>query len=92
MAVFGFTTPPDCGEKLTLEITILMSLTFYMTMVSEMQPPSSETPILGNKDSTRINVDKQFVFSLRATVQNFVEEIVDRQMEFSCFDLPPLEN
>ncbi|XP_023333751.1 acetylcholine receptor subunit alpha-type acr-16 [Eurytemora carolleeae] len=47
MAVFGFTTPPPCGEKLTLGITILMSLTFYMNMVSEMQPPSSETPILG---------------------------------------------
>jgi len=52
MAVFGFTTPPPCGEKLTLGITILMSLTFYMNMVSEMQPPSSETPILGMNTET----------------------------------------
>ena len=47
MAVFGFTTPAECGEKLTLEITILMSLTFYLQMVSDMQPPTSLNPILG---------------------------------------------
>ena len=31
--IFGFQTPPDSGEKLTLCITILMSLTFFMNMV-----------------------------------------------------------
>ena len=35
------------GEKVTLEITILMSLTFFMNVVSDMQPPSSETPLIG---------------------------------------------
>ena len=34
MVIFGFQTPPDSGEKLTLCITILMSLTFFMNMVS----------------------------------------------------------
>ena len=33
MVIFGFQTPPDSGEKLTLCITILMSLTFFMNMV-----------------------------------------------------------
>ena len=47
MAIGGFTTPPDCGEKLTLGITIMMSLTFYMQMVSNMTPPTSDTPIIG---------------------------------------------
>ena len=59
MAVFGFTTPPPCGEKLTLGITILMSLTFYMNMVSEMQPPSSETPILGMYTETNFYLYKK---------------------------------
>ena len=63
MAVLGFNFPPDSGEKVTLEITVLMSLTFFMNMVgnllliisytpmiyqvSDMQPPSSETPLIG---------------------------------------------
>ena len=73
MVIFGFQTPPDSGEKLTLCITILMSLTFFMNMVSKgiidfpnmeyfknikhlfttfiqvsaMQPPSSDTPLIG---------------------------------------------
>ena len=47
MVIFGFQTPPDSGEKLTLCITILMSLTFFMNIVSDMQPPSSETPLIG---------------------------------------------
>ena len=47
MAVLGFNFPPDSGEKVTLEITVLMSLTMFMNMVSSMQPPSSETPLIG---------------------------------------------
>ena len=34
MAVLGFNFPPDSGEKVTLEITVLMSLTMFMNMVS----------------------------------------------------------
>ena len=47
MSVLGFYFPPESGEKVTLEITILMSLTFFMNMVTDMQPPSSETPLIG---------------------------------------------
>ena len=46
MAVLGFYFPPESGEKITLEITILMSLTFFMNVVSDMQPPSSQIPII----------------------------------------------
>ena len=35
LAVFGFCVPPESGEKVTLEITVLMSLTFYMNQVGE---------------------------------------------------------
>ena len=34
MAVLGFNFPPDSGEKVTLEITVLMSLTLFMNQVS----------------------------------------------------------
>ena len=47
MVIFGFHTPPESGEKLTLCITILMSLTFFMNMVSSMMPPTSDTPLIG---------------------------------------------
>ena len=42
----GFYYPPEAGEKVSLEITILMALTFFMQVVSDMQPPSSDTPII----------------------------------------------
>ena len=35
MAVLGFNFPPDSGEKVTLEITVLMSLTMFMNMVND---------------------------------------------------------
>jgi hypothetical protein len=47
MAVLGFNVPPDTGEKVALEITVLMNLTYFMNMVSDMQPPSSNTPLVG---------------------------------------------
>ena len=46
MSVLGFYFPPESGEKVSLEITILMSLTFFMQVVSDMQPPSSVIPLI----------------------------------------------
>ena len=47
MAVLGFSFPPESGEKITLEITVLMALAFFMNVISSMQPLSSETPLIG---------------------------------------------
>ncbi|CAJ0935294.1 unnamed protein product, partial [Mesorhabditis belari] len=48
MTVLGFTLPPDAGEKITLEITILLSICFFLSMVAEMTPPTSEAvPLIG---------------------------------------------
>ncbi len=47
LAILGFYFPPESGEKVTLEITILMALTFYMNMVANMMPQSSQTPLIG---------------------------------------------
>ncbi|VDK88015.1 unnamed protein product [Litomosoides sigmodontis] len=42
MTMLGFTLPPDAGEKITLEITILLSIVFFLSMVAEMTPATSE--------------------------------------------------
>ncbi|KAH1023170.1 hypothetical protein HUJ04_012426 [Dendroctonus ponderosae] len=48
MAVLGFTLPPDSGEKLSLGVTILLSLTVFLNMVAETMPATSEAvPLLG---------------------------------------------
>ncbi|KAL4228119.1 hypothetical protein ACF0H5_013554 [Mactra antiquata] len=48
LAVLGFVLPPDSGEKVSLEITVLLSLSVFMLIVSETMPPTSETfPYIG---------------------------------------------
>ncbi|VDM53102.1 unnamed protein product [Angiostrongylus costaricensis] len=48
MTLLGFTLPPDAGEKITLQITVLLSICFFLSIVSEMSPPTSEAvPLLG---------------------------------------------
>ncbi|XP_042208227.1 neuronal acetylcholine receptor subunit alpha-7-like isoform X2 [Homarus americanus] len=48
MAVLGFTLPPDCGEKLSLGVTILLSLTVFHNLVTETLPQVSDAmPVLG---------------------------------------------
>ncbi|XP_064092145.1 neuronal acetylcholine receptor subunit alpha-7-like isoform X16 [Macrobrachium nipponense] len=48
MAVLGFTLPPDCGEKLSLGVTILLSLTVFSNMVNDTMPTTSDAvPLLG---------------------------------------------
>ncbi|XP_077865207.1 neuronal acetylcholine receptor subunit alpha-7-like [Saccoglossus kowalevskii] len=42
MAITGFTLPPDSGEKLTLGITILLSMTVFLLLIAETMPPTSE--------------------------------------------------
>ncbi|XP_071749437.1 neuronal acetylcholine receptor subunit alpha-7 isoform X2 [Lepeophtheirus salmonis] len=48
MALLGFTLPPDSGEKLTLGVTILLSLTVFHNIVTETLPQVSDAmPLLG---------------------------------------------
>uniref|UniRef100_A0A158PBE5 Neur_chan_LBD domain-containing protein n=1 Tax=Angiostrongylus cantonensis TaxID=6313 RepID=A0A158PBE5_ANGCA len=49
MTVLGFTLPPDACEKITLETTVLLSVIFFLQMVSNMSPPQSKSvPILAS--------------------------------------------
>ncbi|XP_053405060.1 neuronal acetylcholine receptor subunit alpha-9-like [Mercenaria mercenaria] len=48
VAFLGFLLPPDSGEKISLEITVLLSLAVFLLVVSETMPPDSETfPYIG---------------------------------------------
>ncbi|KAL3101281.1 hypothetical protein niasHT_028037 [Heterodera trifolii] len=48
MSLLGFTLPPEAGEKITLQITVLLSICFFLSILSEMSPPTSEAvPLLG---------------------------------------------
>lgn len=47
VTLFTFLLPPQTGEKLTLNVTILLSLVIYLQLLSEYVPKSDdETPIL----------------------------------------------
>ncbi|XP_070565221.1 neuronal acetylcholine receptor subunit alpha-10-like [Ptychodera flava] len=43
VTVLGFYLPCDSGEKVTLDITILLSLTVFLLLASEFMPPTSDT-------------------------------------------------
>jgi len=47
MAVLGFTLPSDSGEKLSLGVAIMLTITIFATIVSEMLPVSNNTPLIG---------------------------------------------
>ncbi|XP_037079755.1 neuronal acetylcholine receptor subunit alpha-7-like isoform X6 [Pollicipes pollicipes] len=48
MVLLAFTLPPDSGEKLTLGVTILLSLTVFLNMVAESMPTTSDAvPLIG---------------------------------------------
>ena len=49
IAVFGFILPPESGEKLSLEVTVLLSLVIFLLIVIEQLPHSSDSfPYIGN--------------------------------------------
>nr|XP_022333675.1 neuronal acetylcholine receptor subunit alpha-9-like isoform X2 [Crassostrea virginica] len=41
VAALGFALPPESGEKVSLEITVLLSLAVFLLMVTDQLPPSS---------------------------------------------------
>lgn len=48
VAICGFLLPPDSREKISLCMTVLLSLTVFLNMVAETMPVTSDTvPLLG---------------------------------------------
>merc|ERR1719245_1545885 len=46
MAVLDFTLPPDSGEKLSLGVTILLSMTIFLNTVQMIIPITSDSPLI----------------------------------------------
>jgi nicotinic acetylcholine receptor len=60
MAVLGFTLPPDSGEKLSLGVTVLLSLTVFQDSVSATMPITSlQIPLLGKEKTILRNMKKK---------------------------------
>ncbi|CAD5235727.1 unnamed protein product [Bursaphelenchus xylophilus] len=46
--ILGFSLPAECGEKITLQTTNLLSVTVFLGMVAEVTPPTSTSvPLIG---------------------------------------------
>lgn len=69
MALLGFTLPPDSGEKLSLGVTILLSLTVFLNMVAETMPATSDAvPLLGNNYYiSSVVIDSLLIFLISFT-------------------------
>uniref|UniRef100_A0A914V026 Uncharacterized protein n=1 Tax=Plectus sambesii TaxID=2011161 RepID=A0A914V026_9BILA len=66
LTLLEFTLPPDSGEKLTLGITIFMSLCVFLLMVAEAMPQTSDTiPLIATYFSCiMIDVSASVVFTV----------------------------
>lgn len=48
VALLGFYMPPDSGEKISMGITTLLSMTVFLMIVAESMPPTSDVvPLIG---------------------------------------------
>ena len=48
LAVLGYFLPVESGEKVSLQITVMLSLAVFQQLVSDKLPPSADTtPIIG---------------------------------------------
>ncbi|XP_070570584.1 neuronal acetylcholine receptor subunit alpha-10-like isoform X2 [Ptychodera flava] len=47
VTILSFLIPAESGEKITLGITVLLSLTVFLLLVAETTPPCSTIPLIG---------------------------------------------
>ncbi|XP_033633525.1 neuronal acetylcholine receptor subunit beta-2-like isoform X1 [Asterias rubens] len=47
VSLLTFFLPPESGEKVSLGVTVLLSLTVFLLLVAETMPPTSTVPVIG---------------------------------------------
>ena len=57
VALLGFYIPSDSGEKVTMGITTLLSMTVFLMLVAENMPPTSDVLPLVGKWSLHVHYD-----------------------------------
>ncbi|XP_077862581.1 neuronal acetylcholine receptor subunit alpha-10-like [Saccoglossus kowalevskii] len=65
VTILTFFLPPESGEKISLAITVLLSLTVFLLLVAETMPPSSVVPVIGQYyASTMVTVTLSLAMSV----------------------------
>jgi len=57
VALLGFYIPNDSGEKVSMGITTLLSMTVFLMLVTESMPPTSDVlPLVGQNTCLSIKI------------------------------------
>ena len=69
LSILAFLLPPECGEKMSLSVTVMLALTVFLLLIAETMPSQSEVvPLLGELNiyiyceiRSRISCQKKFI-------------------------------
>ncbi|XP_075678307.1 neuronal acetylcholine receptor subunit alpha-7-like isoform X3 [Dermatophagoides pteronyssinus] len=81
MTLLSFTLPPDSGEKLTLGVTILLSMIVFMMQLAEIMPATSDSVSIVGSYFACIMVMVAFSVVMTVVVLNFHHRTTEQQQE-----------
>ena len=70
MTLLGFTLPPESGEKISLGVTILLSMSVFMLQLTETLPPTSDAVSIIGK--YRFDID---------TIDQLIKQLIYKQFQ-----------
>ncbi|KAL4228076.1 Cholinergic receptor [Mactra antiquata] len=80
VAILGFLLPPASGEKVSLEITVLLSLAVFQLIVLELMPPSGKVSFMG----------LYFIISMVLVGFSCLSTVIVLNIHFKGYDVRPL--
>ncbi|XP_053405456.1 neuronal acetylcholine receptor subunit alpha-9-like [Mercenaria mercenaria] len=80
VAVLGFLLPPASGEKVSLEITVLLSLAVFQLIVLELMPPSGKVSFMG----------MYFIISMVLVGFSCLTTVIVLNIHFKGYEVRPL--
>jgi len=82
VSFLGFFLPVESGEKVNLEITILLALVVFLLIVGETLPPTPDAiPVLGKSTSRPYSLQFHCCCCVTCAVERSFN---NRPMRFSC--------